>query len=97
MKIGIVGATGQVGGVIARLLDDRHLPIDELRLFASAPGRVFSRDQLLQHAYADERIVTDRTVDTHIKNLRMKIEADPKQPKIIVTVFGVGYRYGGKV
>jgi len=44
MKIGIVGATGQVGGVIARLLDDRHLPIDELRLFASARsvGKVLS-------------------------------------------------------
>ena len=67
-----------------------------LRLFAASPGRVFSRDQLLQHAYDDDRIVTDRTVDTHIKNLRRKLhEAAPEAEDPIVSVYGVGYKYQG--
>lgn len=67
-----------------------------LRLFAASPGRVFSRDQLLQHAYDDDRIVTDRTVDTHIKNLRRKLhEAAPEAGDPIVSVYGVGYKYQG--
>ena len=64
-----------------------------LRLFASAPGRVFSRDQLLQHAYADERIVTDRTVDTHIKNLRRKLREAAPEADPIASIYGIGYKY----
>jgi two-component system response regulator BaeR len=63
-----------------------------LRTLASAPGRVFSRDQLLDHLYADHRVVTDRTVDSHIKNLRRKLEQAAPQQELIRSVYGVGYK-----
>ena len=66
-----------------------------LLLLAQAPGRVFTRAQLLEHVqgYAFEGY--DRTVDSHIKNLRQKIEPDLNEPLFIQTVFGVGYKFGG--
>ncbi|WOJ97041.1 response regulator [Congregibacter brevis] len=55
------------------------------------PGRVFSRDQLMDICYADERVVSDRTIDTHIKNLRKKIE--PSADRVLVhSIYGVGYK-----
>ena len=67
----------------------------ELRLlntFARAPGRVFSRDQLLDKLYSDHRVVTDRTVDSHIRNLRRKLaQASPGQDPI-QSLYGVGYK-----
>ncbi|EPN37206.1 DNA-binding response regulator BaeS, partial [Pseudomonas syringae pv. actinidiae ICMP 19096] len=67
----------------------------ELRLlatFARSPGRVFSRDQLLDRLYSDHRVVTDRTVDSHIRNLRRKLEhACPGQDPI-QSLYGVGYK-----
>ncbi|MBI3145892.1 MAG: two-component system response regulator BaeR [Pseudogulbenkiania sp.] len=63
-----------------------------LRTLASTPGRVFSRDQLLDHLYADHRVVTDRTVDSHIKNLRRKLEQVAPQQELIRSVYGVGYK-----
>jgi DNA-binding response OmpR family regulator len=67
----------------------------ELRLvetFLRAPGRVFSRDELMQRAFGDRYEGLDRTIDVHIKNLRKKIEEDRANPKRIVTVFGLGYK-----
>lgn len=63
-----------------------------LRVLAAAPERVFSREQLLDQLYDDHRAVTDRTVDTHIKNLRRKIEA-LRLGSPIRSVYGVGYRF----
>ena len=68
----------------------------ELRLletFMRAPGRVFSRDELMQRAFGDAYEGLDRTIDAHIKNLRRKIEEDRAAPKRIVTVFGLGYKF----
>jgi two-component system, OmpR family, response regulator BaeR len=63
-----------------------------LRTLAAAPGRVFSRDRLLDNLYLDHRVVTDRTVDSHIKNLRRKLEqASPGQDPIR-SIYGVGYK-----
>ena len=62
-----------------------------LRTLSSAPGRIFSRDQLLDHLYDDHRVVTDRTVDSHIKNLRRKLEAI-RAGDAIRSIYGVGYR-----
>jgi two-component system response regulator BaeR len=63
-----------------------------LKTLAAAPGRVFSRQQLLDNLYADHRVVTDRTVDSHIKNLRRKLqEASPGQ-ELIHSIYGVGYK-----
>jgi len=55
------------------------------------PGKTFTRDELINMALGDDFDGFDRTVDTHIKNLRQKIETDPKSPKYILTVHGVGY------
>jgi two-component system response regulator BaeR len=63
-----------------------------LRSLTAQPGRVFSRDQLMNEMYADYRVVTDRAVDSHIKNLRRKLEAAAPGVDLIESVYGVGYR-----
>lgn len=60
------------------------------------PGQIFSREQLLEIAFGYDFYGYDRTIDTHIKNIRQKIEADPKNPKYIFTIYGLGYKFGGK-
>lgn len=64
-----------------------------LRTLASQPGRAFSREKLLEETQGYYSKGYERTVDAHIKNLRAKLEPDPKKPKYIETVFGVGYRF----
>lgn len=63
-----------------------------LQAMASHPGRVFSRLELLERVQGDAYEGYERTIDAHIKNLRRKLGDDPKNPRWIVTVFGVGYR-----
>jgi DNA-binding response OmpR family regulator len=63
-----------------------------LETMAAAPGRVFTRAQLLARLNGFDRYVTDRTVDTHVVNLRKKIEPDPRRPRRLLTVYGVGYK-----
>ena len=63
-----------------------------LETLMRSPGRVFSRLQLLEQALGEAYEGYERTVDAHIKNLRQKIEPDPKNPRYIITVYGVGYR-----
>jgi len=60
---------------------------------ASQPGRVFTRLQLLEATQGTAYEGYERTIDAHIKNLRAKLEVDPKKPRVIETVFGVGYRF----
>ena len=67
-----------------------------LLTLASHPNRTFTRDELILHSLKDDFEGFDRVVDTHIKNLRQKLEADAKQPRLIVTVYGVGYRFAGE-
>jgi two-component system response regulator BaeR len=64
-----------------------------LKTLSSQPGRVFSRDQLMDRMYTDYRVVGDRAVDTHIKNLRRKLEDAGAGKEIIESVYGMGYRY----
>ncbi|MDQ0913165.1 two-component system response regulator MtrA [Streptomyces canus] len=66
-------------------------------LFAmvAEPERVFSRRQLLEVTRGTDRASTERAVDVHIMNLRRKIEADPRRPVRLLTVFGVGYKLSG--
>lgn len=63
-----------------------------LRTLASSPGQVFSRAQLLDRLYTDNRVVTDRAVDSHIKNLRRKLQNVRRDSELIESVYGVGYR-----
>ena len=65
-----------------------------LAMLAQQPGRVFSRDQIIENAFGDDYDGFDRTVDVHIANLRRKIEPDGKRPRYVQTVHGVGYRFG---
>jgi two-component system, OmpR family, response regulator BaeR len=63
-----------------------------LQALAAAEGKILSRDALLNHLYADHRVVTDRTVDSHIKNLRRKFEAVLPGHDLIRSIYGVGYK-----
>jgi len=63
-----------------------------LSRLVAQPGRVFSRDQLMSSIYSDYRIVSDRTVDTHVKNLRRKLADSDPGSDLIESVYGVGYR-----
>ena len=76
-------------------------PVDltptEFQLLAALvrqPGRIFTREQLLEAVHGVAFDGYDRSVDSHVKNLRRKIESDPRQPRYIQTVYGVGYRFG---
>jgi len=60
------------------------------------PTKVFTREELIHSAFGDDFEGYDRVVDTHIKNIRQKIETDHKAPRYIVTVHGVGYKFGGE-
>jgi len=64
-----------------------------LRLLMSAPGRLFTREQLLAALYPQGEEVIDRVIDVHIGKLRQKIEKDPGDPRCILTVRGYGYRF----
>lgn len=64
-----------------------------LQLFASHPGRVYSRKYLLENIWDYTYSGYDRTIDSHINRLRAKIEEDPENPKMIMTVWGVGYKF----
>ena len=64
-----------------------------LHVLASAPGRVFTRRQLIERVHGAAGYVTERTVDAHVMNLRRKVEADPRQPTRLLTVYGVGYKF----
>lgn len=75
---------------------DLHLTAVEfklLSLLAASPGRIFGRQQLMDHIYPDQRIVSDRTIDSHIKKLRRKLSgADPGQ-EYIHSLYGAGYKF----
>jgi two-component system response regulator BaeR len=75
------------------VLDLTPVEFRMLSLLGSAPGRVYSRDQLLSTIYLDGRIVGDRTVDSHVKNLRKKLRASFGEEETIHSIYGVGYKF----
>lgn len=75
-----------------QVLDLTPVEFRLLRTLAAEPGRVFSRDQLLGKLYTDHRVVTDRTVDSHIKNLRRKLQQINAGHELIHSIYGVGYK-----
>ena len=75
---------------------DLRLTVVEFKLLSilrKNSGRIFSRDQLMEKIYPDRRIVSDRTIDSHIKNLRKKIAFVAKDHELVRSIYGIGYKY----
>ena len=97
LKIGNV-EINQVSHTIIR--DGQSIPLTRLEFdlivaLAKEPGRVFTREALLSEVWGYRPATDTRLVNVHIQRLRAKVEADPEDPKIILTVRGVGYKAGG--
>jgi two-component system alkaline phosphatase synthesis response regulator PhoP len=76
-----------------RQVDLTPKEFDLLRLFAANPGRVFPRKYLLEKIWDYSYEGYDRTIDSHINRLRAKIEANPENPQMVLTVWGIGYKF----
>ncbi len=83
--------------VDGRGIDLTPTEFDLLTVMMQNPGRAFTRLQLLDQVLGEAFEGYERTIDAHIKNLRQKIERDPKNPRYILTVFGVGYKFAEDV
>lgn len=79
--------------VRGRTVELTRQEFDRLYQLATRPGIVYSRAALLQNVWRDDTYVTERTVDTVISRLRKKIERDPEDPELILTAWGVGYKF----
>ena len=80
-----------------RLVEVTPAEFKILACLAASPGRAFSRQQLLEHAFGFDHYVFDRTIDVHVMNLRKKIEPSSGSPAYLKTVYGVGYKLADKV
>ncbi|RRJ64153.1 DNA-binding response regulator [Paenibacillus oralis] len=70
-----------------------NIEFEIMKQLANSPGKVFTRNELLDRIKGSDRAYLDRTIDVHISSLRKKIEPDPKNPRHILTVWGAGYKY----
>jgi DNA-binding response OmpR family regulator len=70
-----------------------YVEFELLRTLAANPGRVYTRQKLLEELWGDSAYREPRTIDVHIRHLREKLEPDPREPQFIFTVRGVGYRF----
>ena len=82
----------RVATVDGRTLDLTYVEFELLRTLVAQPGKVFSRRALLQAIWGDSAYREPRTIDVHVRHLREKIEPDPSEPELILTVRGAGYR-----
>jgi two-component system, OmpR family, response regulator len=90
LKVDTANRTVTVDGRDAALTEREF---DLLVHFARSPGRVFSRAELLDHVWGQNHDAFEHTVNSHINRLRAKIETDPADPRFVVTVWGVGYKF----
>jgi len=90
----VIDPTAHSVSVEGRPVELSALEFRLLHYMALNPGRVFSREQLLDSVWGNDRIVTPRSVDVYIRRIREKIEPRPEQPAYVQTVHGVGYRFG---
>ena len=84
---------------IKKNLAEINLTPNEFKILGALikyPNKVFTREDIINVALGDEFEGYDRAVDSHIKNIRQKIESDPKNPVYVLTIYGVGYKFGGK-
>jgi DNA-binding response OmpR family regulator len=79
--------------VEGRAVQLTYVEFELLRILASNPGRVYSRQMLLEALWGSSEYREPRTIDVHIRHLREKLERDPSEPELIFTVRGVGYRF----
>ena len=80
----------EVGG---RPIDLTPTEFQLLATMAAQPGRIFTRSQLLDAVHGVAFESYERAIDTHVKNIRRKLEPDPREPRYVLTVYGVGYRF----
>ena len=90
IEVDLVSHTVRLSGAV---IDLKPREFDLLALLVANKRRAFSRDQILERLWGHDYIGDTRTVDVHIRWLREKIEADPSNPKRIITIRGVGYRF----
>lgn len=76
------------------LVETTSLEFDLLHFLASRPGRVFTRDALMNQVWGEDRVVDARSIDSLVSRLRRKLEADARHPRYVQTVWGSGYRFG---
>ncbi|WP_308634634.1 response regulator transcription factor [Paenibacillus silvisoli] len=74
------------------MIDTTFSEFEIMRLLFNSPGKVFSREALVNNLRGFDSFINERSIDFHVTNLRKKIEENPKQPEIIKTVWGVGYK-----
>jgi DNA-binding response OmpR family regulator len=79
--------------VDSRAVQLTYVEFELLRVLASNPGRVYTRQMLLEALWGGYEYREPRTIDVHVRHLREKLEADPREPELIHTVRGVGYRF----
>jgi DNA-binding response OmpR family regulator len=79
--------------VRGQLVETTFSEYELMKLFLAYPGKVFSREELINTIRGFDSFVTDRAIDVHIVDLRKKIEQNPKEPRLIRTVWGFGYKY----
>lgn len=84
------GFRAEIGG---RDLGLTVVEFELLKVLAAHPGRIYTRDQLMDAMYRDERVVSDRTVDSHVKKIRRKIAEVLPDREVIHSVYGLGYKY----
>lgn len=94
LKLDPVRRRARLNGVALELT---VLEFDLLYTLAAHPGRVFSRDELLDRVWGSDYVRVDRVVDVHLSNLRQKLEPDPQRPSYLLTVRGVGYKFNEEV
>jgi two-component system alkaline phosphatase synthesis response regulator PhoP len=92
LEIAADRAEVRIDGQLVSLTATEHKLLDAL---CSAPGLVLSRSQLVERVFGWDYEGSERTIDVHIANLRRKLEGDPSNPQLVVTVFGMGYKFAG--
>jgi two-component system, OmpR family, response regulator len=90
LKIDLARRTVEVRGVPVELT---YVEFELLRTLAARPGRVFSRQSLLEALWGGYAYREPRTIDVHVRHLREKLEREPREPELVLTVRGVGYRF----
>ncbi len=90
LKVDLARRVVELGGVAVQVT---YVEFELLRALAASPGRVFSRQSLLEALWGSADYRDPRTIDVHVRHLREKLERDPAEPELIFTVRGVGYRF----